>query len=413
MGADVIKVEMPNVGDDTRGWGPPFLADCRPPTSANASSTQSSPTGSLGCTGENEVVQSTNPSAKAANAKESAYFLGTNRGKRSITVDIANAEGQKLLKTLVAECDVFIENFKVGGLAKYGLDYKTLLTINPRLVYASISGYGQDGPRAHQAGYDFAIQAMGGLMSITGERGENTTPMKVGVAVTDIMTGMYTVSGILTALIHREKTGEGQYIDTSLFDTQLAYLANQGMNFLVGGKSPTRLGNQHPNIVPYSTFPTKSGQYIVVTVGNDGQYRALCQLLGVPHLAEDPRFATNANRVANRTELYELLNAEFVKESRDFWLSLLNRSSIPHSPVNSIGEAFEDPQAKHRGSVVTMNHPVNPDLKVIANPLRMSATPVQYDIPPPLLGQHTEEILSELLHLNPEQINDLKRRNVV
>lgn len=376
LGADVIKVELPKVGDDTRGWGPPFLKD----------------------------VSTNNAS------KESAYYLGANRGKRSITVDMSNSEGQLLLKQLASHCDVVIENFKVGGLKKYGLDYASLKEVNPKIIYASISGFGQDGPRSHQAGYDFAIQAMGGLMSITGEK--EGPPLKVGVAVTDIMTGMYTVSGILSALIYRDQTGIGQYIDNSLFDTQLAFLANQGMNYLIGGKSPSKIGNQHPNIVPYSTFQTTNG-HIVVTVGNDAQFRQLCQLLQLPQLASDERFTTNAKRVAHKDELYNLLNAEFAKHPREHFLSILNTTSIPHSPVNSIQEAFQDPQAQARGATITMQHPLNPELKLIANPLRFSETPVTYDIPPPMLGQHTDEILSGILKMSPSDIEQLKKKGVV
>lgn len=373
----MIKVELPKVGDDTRAWGPPFLKDA----------------------------------SSGANSKESAYYLGANRGKRSITVDMASEEGQKLLRSLAAECDVCIENFKVGGLKKYGLDYESLKKVNPRIVYASITGFGQDGPRAHQAGYDFAIQAMGGLMSITGERGGS--PMKVGVAVTDIMTGMYTVSGILSALLYREKTGVGQYIDTSLFDTQLAFLANQGMNYLVGGHSPSRLGNQHPNIVPYSTFKTGDDFFIVVTVGNDSQFRQLCTILNVPELASDPRFSTNAQRVANKAVLYPLLDLEFAKQTRDHFLTVFNKTSIPHSPVNSIEEAYNDPQAIHRNASVTMNHPLNSELKVIGNPTKFSETPITYNMPPPMLGQHTDEVLSQVLKLNQAQIDELKQKGVI
>lgn len=373
----MIKVELPGVGDDTRAWGPPFLKD---ESTGNAT-------------------------------QESAYYLGANRGKRSITVDMASKEGQKLLKALAAECDVCVENFKVGGLKKYGLDYESIKKVNPRIIYASITGFGQDGPRAHQAGYDFAIQAMGGLMSITGERGGS--PMKVGVAVTDIMTGMYTVSGILAAIVHREKTGVGQYIDTSLFDTQLAFLANQGMNYLVGGKSPTRIGNQHPNIVPYSTFKTSDDFYIVVTVGNDSQFRQLCTLLQIPEIGTDAKFATNQLRVANKAELYSILDQEFAKHTREHYLTILNKTSIPHSPVNSIEEAYNDPQAIHRNAAVTINHPLNSKLKLVGNPSKFSETPVTYDKPPPMLGQHTEEVLSEVLKMSESQISDLKSRKVI
>lgn len=377
LGADVIKVELPKGGDDTRAWGPPFLKDAT--------------------TGEN--------------TKESAYYLGTNRGKRSITVDMASKEGQELLRSLAAECDVCIENFKVGGLKKYGLDYESLKKVNPRIIYASLTGFGQDGPRAHQAGYDFAIQAMGGLMSITGE--QEGSPMKVGVAVVDVMTGMYTVSGILSALVYREKTGVGQHIDTSLFDTQLAFLANQGMNYLVGGKAPSRLGNQHPNIVPYSTFKTSDDFFIVVTVGNDSQFRQLCTLLKVPEIASNPLFTTNAQRVANKHVLYPLLDAEFAKGTREYFLTMFNTTSIPHSPVNSIEEAYNDPQAVHRNAIVTMNHPLNPSLKVVGNPSKFSETPVKYDVPPPMLGQHTNEVLSQVLKLSQTQIDDLRSKGIV
>lgn len=341
---------------------------------------------------------------------ESAYFLGVNRNKRSITIDFKKPEGQKLIHELAMKCDVIVENFKVGGLKPYNLDYDFIKGINKRIIYCSITGYGQTGPRKDQPGYDFAIQGAGGLMSITGEK--DGDPMKVGVAVVDVMTGMYAVSGILSALIYREKTGIGQHIDVSLFDTQLAFLANQGMNYLISGKSPSRLGNQHPNIVPYSSIETKDG-HIIIAVGNDKQYKNLCIALDREDLIDNPLYKTNPLRTQNRDLLYEILRKEFKKQPKQYWIDKLTNFGVPNSPVNSIEEAFLDPQAIHRESKITMKHPYNDEVPLLGNPLKLSESKIEYRLPPPLLGQHTEEILKEFLGKTDEEIEQYKKLNVI
>lgn len=362
LGAEVIKIERPEVGDDTRGWGPPFMAD----------------------------------EAGAATA-ESAYFLSTNRGKKSVCVDIKSAEGQATLKALAADCDVLIENFKAGDAARYGLGYDDIAAINPALVYCSITGFGQTGPLRERPGYDFMIQAMAGLMSVTGQAdgAEGAGPQKVGVALTDIMTGLYATIGILAALAERDRSGLGQHVDMALFDVTVATLANQATNYLVGGINPTRLGNAHPNIVPYQSFVAKDG-HLVVAVGNDSQYRRFVEVLGCPELADDPRFATNGDRVRNRDTLVPLLQGKMLERGKEEWLALLEAAKVPAGPINSVAEVFAQPQVAARNMRVTVPHPQNPGLSLVGNPIKLSRTPVEYRSAPPTLGQHTEQVLSWL-----------------
>jgi crotonobetainyl-CoA:carnitine CoA-transferase CaiB-like acyl-CoA transferase len=378
LGADVIKIERPGTGDDTRTWGPPFLKD-----------------------------------AQGADT-EAAYYLGTNRNKRSVTCDIAQPAGQALVRELVAHCDVFVENFKVGDMARYGLDYASLKAINPRIVYCSVTGFGQTGPYADRAGYDYAIQGMGGLMSVTGERDDlGGGPQKVGVAVADLMTGMYATVAILAALRHAEKTGEGQQVDMALLDTQVAMLANLGANYLVSGKAPGRAGNAHQNIVPYQVFevaPTGDGNkdHLILAVGNDSQYAKFCAVANIPELATNPLFATNRNRVHNRGQLVPILEAVMKTRSKADWLGALEAAKVPCGAINSLAEVFADPQIEARKMVTEWQHPVKDDLKLVSSPIRMSATPVRTDLPPPLLGQHTDEVLRELLNYSDAQLSELK-----
>ncbi len=362
LGAEVIKVERPGSGDDTRGWGPPFLSD-----------------------------------RDGADTHEAAYFLGCNRNKRSITVDIAKPEGQALIRRIAAQCDVFVENFKVGDMARYGLDAQSLRALNPRLVYCSITGFGQTGPYAARAGYDYAVQGMGGLMSITGERDDlpGGGPQKVGVAVADLFTGMYATVAILAALRHRDATGEGQAIDMALLDTQVAMLANLGANYMVTGKSPRRAGNAHQNIVPYQVFEVADG-HIILAVGNDGQYAKFCAVAGRPELATDERFAKNALRVRNRDVLVPLLADILKTRSKQAWLSALEEAKVPCGAINDLQEVFADPQVRARGMTVELPHPLTDALRLVASPMKLSATPVQYTLAPPLLGEHTDEVLGAL-----------------
>lgn len=378
LGADVIKIERPGTGDDTRTWGPPFLKD-----------------------------------AQGADT-EAAYYLGTNRNKRSVTCDIAQPAGQALVRALVAHCDVFVENFKVGDMARYGLDYASLKAINPRIVYCSVTGFGQSGPYADRAGYDYAIQGMGGLMSVTGERDDlGGGPQKVGVAVADLMTGMYATVAILAALRHAEKTGEGQQVDMALLDTQVAMLANLGANYLVSGKAPGRAGNAHQNIVPYQVFevaPAADGNkdHLILAVGNDSQYAKFCAVANIPELATNPLFAKNRDRVLNRGRLVPILEAVMKTRSKADWLGALEAAKVPCGAINSLAEVFADPQIEARKMVTQWKHPVKDDLKLVSSPIRMSATPVRTDLPPPLLGQHTDEVLRELLNYSDAQLSELK-----
>ncbi|MGG7606816.1 CaiB/BaiF CoA transferase family protein [Massilia sp. BKSP1R2A-1] len=379
LGADVIKIERPGNGDDTRAWGPPYAKD-----------------------------------ADGNDTSEAAYYLSANRGKRSVTVDIASSEGQALLRELVKHCDVVLENFKVGHLKRYGLDYDTLKAIKPDLVYCSITGFGQDGPYAHRAGYDFLIQGMGGLMSVTGERDDlpGGGPQKAGVALTDLMTGMYATVAVLAALTHRDRTGEGQHIDMALLDTQVAMLANMGSNYLNSGEPPKRWGNAHANIVPYQTFACADG-HIIVATGNDGQYQKFVEAGGRPELGLDERFATNPLRVKNRDVLVPIL-AEMVKEKpRDEWIALLESVGVPCGPINDLGEVFTNEQVQAREVAIELPHPKAGKVKLVRNPIRMSATPATSDKAPPLLGQHTDEVLRDVLGRSDADIAALRDKGVL
>ena len=370
LGADVIKIERPRVGDDTRAWGPPFLKD-----------------------GQGE------------DTNESAYYLSANRNKRSVEADMATPEGAALIRELAAVSDILVENFKVGGLAKYGLDYASLQQINPRLIYCSVTGFGQDGPFARRPGYDFMIQGMGGLMSITGERDDlpGGGPQKAGVAVTDIVTGMYATVAILAALQERHRSGLGQHLDIALLDSHVALLANQNSNYFNSGVAPTRAGNAHQNVVPYQVFAASDGHLIVAT-GNESQYRAYCTAIGVAELGDDPRFATNRLRVTNRDTLVALLTAIMRQGKRDDWIAKLEAVGVPCGPINDIAQAFAHPQVQARQLRHDLPHPAGGVAPVTASPLRFSATPVVYRRAPPLLGQHTEEVLREVLGKSPEAI---------
>jgi len=357
LGADVIKIERPGTGDDTRGWGPPFLHD-----------------------------------ASGNETGESAYYLCANRNKRSLTVDLSTPEGQDVIRRLVLQCDVLVENFKVGDMARNGLDAATLRALSPRLVHCSITGFGQDGPYAQRAGYDFAVQGLGGLMSLTGEAGGE--PQKVGVAVADLFTGMYATVAILAALRHRDATGEGQVIDMALLDAQVAMLANLGSHALVGGEVPPRQGNAHANIVPYQVFAVADG-HLIVAVGNDRQFARLCDLLDLTTVAHDPRYATNAARVRHRDALIPVLQAAFCKRGRGAWLTSLEAAGIPCGPVNDLADVFADPQVQARGMVVEVAHPLAGAVPLVGSPMKLSVTPVEPPRAPPLLGQHTDGVLRE------------------
>lgn len=379
LGASVIKVEKPGTGDDTRTYAPPYAAN-----------------------------------RDGSHSGESAYFLSTNRGKRSVTIDFIHPEGQKLVQTLAAKSDVVIENFKVGGLAKYGLGYPSLQPLNPGLIYCSITGFGQTGPYRHKPGYDFMIQGIGGLMSITGEPDQRPGggPMKVGVAVADIFTGLYAAIAILGALAHRDRTGAGQYIDLALLDTQVAVLANQAMNYLVTGVAPQRLGNAHPNIVPYQVFAASDG-HIIVAVGNEKQFARMCEVIGRPDLASDARFASNASRVHNREELVAILQGIFVTRTMRDWLQALERAGVPCGPINTVADVFADPQVQARGLKLDLPHPSIGAVPSVANPIKYSMTPIDYRSAPPMLGADTDEILREMLGVTPEEIGRLRKAGVV
>ena len=379
LGADVVKVERPGSGDDTRAWGPPWLA--REDGGASA---------------------------------ESAYFLSANRNKRSLTVDLALPDGQRLVRELALKADVLLENFKVGGLTQYGLDYTSLSALNPRLVYCSITGFGQTGPYAERPGYDFLMQGMGGLMSITGRPdGEpGGGPLKVGVALTDVMTGMYASVAVLAALQRRHVSGVGQHIDLALLDVQVAALANQASNHLVGGQLPQRMGNAHPNIVPYQDFPTADG-HMIVTVGNDGQFAGFCRVLGRPEWARDERFATNPQRVRHRDELIAAIRALTVARSTDDWVAAMEAAKVPCGPINTLERVFENPQVRARGLRIEMPHAESPAVPLVANPIRLSESPVDYRRAPPTLGQHTDEVLGDWLALDAAAIAQLRSQHIV
>jgi glutaryl-CoA transferase len=383
LGADVIKIERPPGpdhpgGDDTRTWGPPFLKD-----------------------------------RSGADTSDSAYYLGTNRNKRSVTVDLASSAGQALIRRMVEHCDVFVENYKVGDMARFGLDATSLLALNPRLVYCSVTGFGQTGPYRERAGYDYAIQGMGGLMSVTGpgrheiaDDAPGGGPQKVGVAVADLFTGLYATTAILAALRHRDLTGQGQAIDMALLDSQVAMLANLGAGYLTTGVAPQRAGNAHQNIVPYQVFEVADG-HVILAVGNDGQYARFCRVAGRPELATDPRFVRNANRVRNRSILVPLLAAEMKRRPRQDWLSALEQAKVPCGPINDLSEVFADPHVQARQMTVEMSHPRAGPVRLVASPIKLSKTPVQYRLAPPLLGADTEVVLAEF-GLTPDEIAALR-----
>ncbi len=384
LGADVIKIERPGTGDDTRTWGPPFLKD-----------------------------------REGHDTAEAAYYLGTNRNKRSVTCDIATPEGQALVRELAKHCHVAVENFKVGDMARYGLDYASLKAVHPRIVYCSVTGFGQTGPYRERAGYDYAIQGMGGLMSITGERDDlGGGPQKVGVAVADLFTGMYATVGILAALRHAERTGEGQHLDMALLDAQVAMLANLGANYLVSGKVPGRAGNAHQNIVPYQVLevaPPADGtkDHIILAVGNDGQFAKFCQVAGRPELATDARFARNQDRVRNRAVLVPLLEDILRARRKSEWLPALEAAKVPCGAINNLAEVFADPHVRERGMVHQWEHPLAGPLDLVGSPLKLGGTPVRTDLPPPLLGQHTQEVLAGVLGWDDDRIARLRAQGVI
>ncbi len=370
LGAEIIKIEKPDSGDDTRGFAPPFWPE----------------------------------------TKESAYFLGVNRNKQSVTVDIAKPEGQALVHRLLEHCDILAENFKVGALAKYGLGYEQLKAKYPRLIYCSITGFGQTGPYAPRPGYDALIQAMGGIMSLTGEPGGS--PQKAGVPVADLFAGLYGCIGILAAVNHRNNTGEGQHIDIGMLDTHVAWLANQGMNYLATGENPPRLGNQHPNISPYQEFPTKDG-YLILAVGNDPTFERFCRNFGCEHLLADERFATNPKRVANRDLVTQTLTPVMKSKTTSEWVEALEALKIGCGPINTLKDVFADPHVKARDMVVKMQHATGHEIQVIANPVKLSATPPDYRSPPPVLGEHSESVLGGLLGMSAAEIAALREKGIV
>lgn len=379
LGAEVIKVERPGVGDDTRGWGPPWMK------------------------GQSDELTS-----------EASYYQSTNRGKLSVALNLASPQGQELVRALATDCDVLIENYKAGSLAKYGLDYASLSELNPRLVYCSVTGFGQTGPRAAEPGYDFIVQGIGGLMSITGERDDlpGGGPQKVGVAFSDLMTGLYSTVAIQAALLSREKTGVGQHIDMALLDVQVATLCNQSQNYLASGKPPGRYGNAHANIVPYQVFRA-SDQDFIIACGNDSQFVALCDAIGLTHLPADPRFTRNADRVANREAIIELLSRHFLEARAQEWIDRIHPRGVPIGAINSIAQALDEPQVKARNMLVTIPHPLKGDFVTVGSPIKMSGTPVEYLRPAPMLGEHTDEVLKRQLGLDEERLAQLKASGVI
>ena len=379
MGAEVIKLERPGRGDDTRSWGPPYLKD-----------------------------------HDGQDTPDAAYFLAANRGKQSVTVDFTRPEGQALVRELAAVSDVLLENLKVGDLARYGLDYATLSAINPRLVYCSITGFGQTGPLASRPGYDFIIQAMGGLMSVTGERDDRPGggPQKLGIAYADMTTGMHAAIGVLAALVQRGVSGRGQYIDLALLDVQVASMAVMAMNYFVGGRVPGRYGNAHPNIVPYEVFAAADGP-LVLAVGNDAQFARLCQVAGVPELALDERFAGNGGRVRNREELIARLQQIFATRPAQAWEDALCAADVPCGRINDMAQVFAQPQVQARGMKISLDHPIAGPVPLVGSPLRFSDTPVAYRLPPPRLGEHTDAVLGGLLGRTTAQIAALRAAGVV
>jgi crotonobetainyl-CoA:carnitine CoA-transferase CaiB-like acyl-CoA transferase len=370
LGAEVIKIERPEAGDDTRGFAPPFVP----------------------------------------NTKESAYFIGVNRNKKSVTLDIAKPEGQAIIHKLLEHCDILVENFKVGALAKYGLGYEQLAKTHPRLIYCSITGFGQTGPYAPRPGYDALIQAMGGVMSLTGE--PNGSPQKVGVPVADLFAGLYGCIGILAAVNHRNSTGQGQQIDIGMLDTHVAWLANQGMNYLATGENPARLGNQHPNIAPYQEFPTKDG-YLILAVGNDPTFERFCKAFGQEALLADPRFATNPIRVQNRQLVTDTLTPVMKSKTTAEWIDALEALKIGCGPINTLEQVFADPHVQAREMVVEMAHGSGETVKVIANPVKLSATPPSYRSAPPVLGEHTDDVLASVLKMSASDIAALREKGIL
>lgn len=378
LGAEILKIEKPGEGDETRAFGPPFLK------------------GKDGIRGD------------------AAYFLTANRNKKSVTIDFSKPAGAALVKRLARRAHVVVENFKTGSLARYGLDYETLAAENPALIYCSLTGFGHDGPYKDKAGYDYLIQGMGGLMSITGQPdgAPGAEPMKVGVAVSDLITGLYTAIAIQAALIHQARTGQGQAIDMALFDCQAAALANQAMNYLAGGMVPRRLGNAHPNIVPYQVFQTADG-FLILAVANDRQYRSFCAAAERDDLAADPRFVTNADRVGHRDALIALLVPIFMTRTTQDWISRLETANVPCGPINRVDQVFADPQAKARGFTVSLEHAAAGPIDLVASPLRLSRTPPEYRSAPPLLGEHTYPVLTEMLGLDEAEIAGLRAENII
>ncbi|MDJ0614128.1 MAG: CaiB/BaiF CoA-transferase family protein [Rhizobiaceae bacterium] len=380
MGAEIIKIERPQKGDDTRFWGPPFLKD----TEGN-------------------------------DTTESAYYLSANRNKNSVAVDLTKPEGQAIIRDLAKECDVLIENFKAGDLARYGLDYDALIKINPGLIYCSITGFGMTGPYAQRPGYDFLIQGMGGVMSLTGKSDEEGgEPTKCGVGIADVMCGMYASTAILSALHARHASGKGQHIDISLLDCQVAWLINQGVGYLVSGEVPPRRGNEHPTIVPYGTFKA-SDQAFIIAAGNDAQFERLCSVIGAEELAKDERYATNKNRVINRRELIPMIDAKTETQPSAHWLQVLEEAGVPCGPVNDLAQTFADPQIQHREMAVTLAHREAGEagVRLIGNPLNFSETPVKYDKAPPVRAEHTKEILAKHLGLSDEKIAELEENGII
>ncbi|HKU71653.1 MAG TPA: CaiB/BaiF CoA-transferase family protein [Burkholderiales bacterium] len=379
LGAEVIKIERPKTGDDSRAFGPPWLKD-----------------------------------ASGKDTKESAYFACANRGKKSVTVNLSKPEGQKIVRDLAANCDVLIENYKVGDLARYGLGYEDLKKLNPKIIYASVTGFGQTGPYRERPGYDFMIQGMGGVMSITGERDDQPGggAQRVGIPIADIMTGMYATIAICAAIANREKTGAGQHLDLALLDTQVGILANQGLNYLATGQAPGRIGNAHPNIVPYQPFKTKDGD-VILACGNDNLFNKFCEVAGCQDLAKDPRYSTNAKRVENREDITARLAAIFEKRTTKDWCDALEAAGVANGPINNLKQVFEEPQVIARGMKIELDHAVAGKIPLIASPMKFSGTPLEFKQPPPVLGQHTDEVLRERLRLDDAAIARLRSAGIV
>lgn len=379
LGAEVIKIERPGGGDDTRGWGPPWI-----------------------------------PNGSGQPSNDSGYYASANRGKRSVTVDLARPEGQQLIRQLVAESDVLVENFKVGDLKRYGLDYASLREVRPDLIYCSVTGFGQEGPSAHRPGYDFIFQGLGGLMSVTGERDDRPGggPQKVGVAVADVLTGMYATVAILAALNHRQVSGRGQYIDMALLDCIVAFGGNQVINHFISGNVPGRFGNAHASLFPYEVFHTADG-HIIVAVGNEAQWRRFCTTIGLEALGNDPRYASMSQRLTARTELLPQLAAAMLQQNTRHWLTTLEAADVACGPINNYREVFEDPQVQHRGLRVDIERADGGRVPTIASPLRLAETPVRYQQAPPLLGEHTDVVLTKVLGLSPERIAELRAQGII